>query len=209
MSNTYNDNNNKKANYGFKTRNYPGQCNKLQNFEKDLQDMIKSVKFRKVKDEFQAKMKGDISLINGSANVFMFADKTTNMYEISPTEYKKLLHDNITKTYRKATPRLEKAINMEAKCTSKKINLDDRIDSLAKNPSFITLKDHKPNFRSSLPCWLVNPSKNEFGRVSKVLLENINKQLIELLNVTQWKNSESVIDWFNTIENKHQCVFIQ
>ena len=39
--------------------------------------------------------------------------------------------------------------------------------------------------------------------------QNINKQLIELLNVTQWKNSESVIDWFNTIENKHQCVFIQ
>ena len=91
----------------------------------------------------------------------------------------------------------------------KKINLDDRIDSLANNPAFITLKDHKPNFRSSLPCRLINPSKNELGRVSKVLLENINKQLIELLNVNQWKNSESVIDWFNTIENKYQCVFIQ
>ena len=127
----------------------------------------------------------------------------TNMYEVSPTEYKKLLHDNITKTYRKSTPRLEKAINMEAKCIAKKINLDDRIDSLAKNPAFITLKDHKPNFESSLPCRLINPSKNELGKVSKVLLENINKQLTGLLNVNQWKNSESKIDWFNTIENKH------
>ena len=80
---------------------------------------------------------------------------------------------------------------------------------VAKNPAIITLKDHKPNFRSSLPCRLINPSKSELGKVSKVLLENINKQLVELLNVNQWKNSESVIDWFNTIENKHQCVFIQ
>ena len=129
--------------------------------------------------------------------------------EVSPTECKKLLHDNITKTYRKSTPWLEKTINMEAKCIAKEINLDDRIDSLAKNPASITLKDHKPNFSSSLPCRLINPSKNELGKVSKVLLENINKRLIELLNVNQWKNSESVINWFNTIENKHQCVFIQ
>ena len=111
--------------------------------------------------------------------------------------------------HRKSTAWLEKAINMEAKCIAKKINIDDRINSLAKNPAFITLKDHKPNFRSSLPCRLINPPKNELSRVSKFLLENINKQLIELLNVNQWKNSESVIDWFNTIENKHQCVFIQ
>ena len=74
---------------------------------------------------------------------------------------------------------------------------------------FLLLNDHKLNFRSSIPCRLKNPSKNELGRVSKVLLENIHKQLIELININQCKNSESVIDWFNTIENKHQCVFIQ
>ena len=54
LSNTYDDSINKKANYGFKTRNCPGQYKELQDFEKDLQDMIKSIKFRKVKDEFQA-----------------------------------------------------------------------------------------------------------------------------------------------------------
>ena len=94
--------------------------------------------------------------------------------------------------HRKSTPRLEKAINTEAKSIAKKINLDDRIDSLAKNPAFITLKDHKPNFRSSLPRRLINPSKNELGKVSKVFLENINKHLIGLFNVNLWKNS--VID---------------
>ena len=115
----------------------------------------------------------------------MFADKTTNMYEVSATEYKKLLHDNISKTYRKSTSRLKKAINMEAKCIAKKINIDDRIDSLAENPAFTTLKNHKPSFRSRLACRLINPSKSELDKVSKVLLKNINKQLVELLNVNQ------------------------
>ena len=72
---------------------------------------------------------------------------------------KKLLFNNITKSYRKSTKRLEKAINMEAKHISKKLELDNRIEGLAKNPAFISLKDHKPNFQSSLPCRLINPPK--------------------------------------------------
>ena len=43
--------------YGFKTRNYPPQCKELQNFEKDLLDTIKLIKFRIVKDNFQRKLK--------------------------------------------------------------------------------------------------------------------------------------------------------
>ena len=41
---------------------------------------------------------------------------------------------------------------MEAKYIAKSIKLDDRIESLAKMPAFITLKDHKENFRSNHPC---------------------------------------------------------
>ena len=43
------------TNYG-KTRNYPPQCKELQNFEKDLLDTIKLIKFRIVKDSFQRKL---------------------------------------------------------------------------------------------------------------------------------------------------------
>ena len=38
---------------------------------------------------------------------------------------------------------------MEAKHIAKNIKLDDQIESLAKKPTFITLKGHKENFRSA------------------------------------------------------------
>ena len=102
-------------------------------------------------------MKNDISKIKSSPSIFVPADKTANMYEMPPDNYKKLLYENITKTYKKSTSRLENSINMEAKYIAKKIKLDDRIECLAKTPAFITLKYHKENFRTSHPCRLINP----------------------------------------------------
>ena len=63
---------------------------------------------------------------------------------------------------------------MEAKNIAKTIQLSDKIEWLAKTPAFITLKDHKDSFQSSLHCRLINPSKSELGKVSKSILENIN-----------------------------------
>ena len=73
-------------------------------------------------------MKADIAKVKDSPNLFIPADKTTSMYELSPTEYKKLLKANITKAYKKATPCLEDAINLEAKQIAKGIKLDDKIE---------------------------------------------------------------------------------
>ena len=67
-------------NYGFKTRNYPPQCKELQNFEKDLLDTIKLIKFRNVKNSVQRKPNEDILNIKSSPDVYAFADKTSNIY---------------------------------------------------------------------------------------------------------------------------------
>ena len=61
----------------------------------------------------------------------------------------------------------------------------ERVECLAKNPAFITLKDHKENFQASLTCNLINPSKSELRKVSKVKLEKINQALIKHLDVNQ------------------------
>ena len=53
-------------------------------------------------------MKSDISDIKSSPNVSIFPDKTSNIYKAAPLEYNKLLKDNITKSYKKSTDRLEK-----------------------------------------------------------------------------------------------------
>ena len=73
----------------------------------------------------------------------------------------------------------------------------------------VTLKDHKNNFQNTLPCRLINPSKSELGRISKFKLEKINQQLLNLLKFNQWKNSDSVIEWFKNIEDKKNCAFVK
>ena len=92
---------------GFKSKYHPSQSKYLSAFGKDLFNIASS--------NFQQIMKEDITQIKSSHDVFIFADTTNNLYKSSPEEYKKLLFNNITKSYRKSTKRLEKAINMEAK----------------------------------------------------------------------------------------------
>ena len=64
---------------------------------------------------FKKKLKEDIPKIKRSPNTFVLADKTSNIYEMPKQQHKKLLHDNVTKTYKKAPPKLETSINLEAK----------------------------------------------------------------------------------------------
>ena len=85
-------------NYIFKSRKCPPQHKDLIQFENDLLELIKSVK---LKNQFLDQLHKDISSIKKSKNVFIFADKTRNIYEADKNTYKKLLTDNISKTYEK------------------------------------------------------------------------------------------------------------
>ena len=72
--------------------------------------------------------------------------------------------------------------------------ISDRIDINSKNTCFIILKDHKENFLNNPEVGLINPAKNELGRISKAIHNNINKRLCTSLNINQWKNTTSVIE---------------
>ena len=56
--------------------------------------------------------------------------------------------------------------------------------------SFITLKDHKENLLNQPTTRLLNPTKNEISRISKHILQNINKSLSEETKVNEWKNTK-------------------
>ena len=86
-------------NYIFKSRKCPPQHKDLMEFENDLLELIKSVKFKKVKNKFLDQLHKDISSFKKSKNVLIFADKTRNIYETDKNNYSKLLRDNISKTY--------------------------------------------------------------------------------------------------------------
>ena len=51
--------------------------------------------------------------------------------------------------------------------------MEDRIESFPPRDAFITLKDHKENFRNHPKCRLINPTKSEIGKISKQLLDSI------------------------------------
>ena len=87
----------------------------MEAFEMELLDIIPNIKFRSVIDAFQKKLKEDIPKIKQSPNVFVFADKTGNIYEMPEQQHKKLLHDNITKALQKSTTQIENINKLRSK----------------------------------------------------------------------------------------------
>ena len=63
---------------------------------------MENLRFKKVRNSFQDKLKRDVKKINSSDKVLVFADKSRNVYELEKPEYDKLLRENITKSYRKS-----------------------------------------------------------------------------------------------------------
>ena len=72
-----------KDNYGFKTVKCPSSVEELVPFENDMMDMIKDLEFKRVKNEFQSKLRNDIRQILRSNNLFISADKSRNIYKVS------------------------------------------------------------------------------------------------------------------------------
>ena len=60
----------------------------LEEFEKDLYGIVTSMKYRSVSNKFQKKkIKSDITKIKSSANMFIFAGKSNNIYEMKPQDH--------------------------------------------------------------------------------------------------------------------------
>jgi hypothetical protein len=127
-----------------------------------------------------------------------------------PTEnYKSLLKKSIEKEYKKAFVDTASEINNQAKNIGRDLNLSDRIEMLSQKEAFVTLKDHKDNFSNSPPtCRLINPTKSEIGKVSKCILDRINKDIINKTGVKQRKSTRDTLNWFNSINGKERHSFI-
>ncbi len=90
------------GNNGFSTNDYFGlpssKCappiKEMKDFEEDLTHLISNVKFQNVNDPFLNQIGEDIRKVYDSNNIFVFADKSTNIYEY---------HQNITTNSLKRT----------------------------------------------------------------------------------------------------------
>ena len=133
--------------------------------------------------------------------------QSRNIYKMETADYKKLLHDNITRTYKKSDQRKINNINKDAKKIALVLDLEDRSEEMLESETYIIIKDHKEDFPLKVSCRLINPSKSDIGKISKHVLDKVNQKLLSVTEVNQWKNSHSVIEWFRNIRNKSNASF--
>ena len=198
-----------KNTYGFNTTHSPPQLRELNAFEEDLFKMIRDIKFRQVRNSFQQKLLESVKSIRNSKNVIVKADKTRNLYEIAPDDYRKLLRNNITAEYKKSDIEKIQVLNKEASKITNKLDIADRIDKYTESNAFITIKDHKAEFPGRIQCRLINPAKSNLGKISKAILGKHVKEIKQKTNSNQWKNSSDAIEWFKKLENKNSLVFFK
>ena len=163
--------------YGFKSKKTPPQNDLLKAFEEDPISLVKIVTFQPVNDKFLNKLRDDTDEIKSLDEVLVFADKTTNIYPVEKDAYKKLLRQSVTKDYKKTDSPIYEKINDSAVDIAVRLKLEDRMECFAKKESFITLKDHKEDFLNHPSCRLINPTKSELGKISKISLEKVNKNI--------------------------------
>ncbi|KAJ8044054.1 hypothetical protein HOLleu_11406 [Holothuria leucospilota] len=112
-------------------------------------------------------------------------------------DYEKLLHHNITQKFKLAGETITDKIDKEADEIANRLGISDRINKTAKQQAFVTLKDQKENFRTRPKCRLINPTKNELGRISKAMMDRINDAIRTKSPENQWRSTQEVLTWFN------------
>ena len=91
--------------------------------------------------------------------------------------YSFALTENVTKTYKHVQDETYDSINNKLKEIAKDLQITNRIDPMSDAPAFITLKDHKADFKNHPKCQLINLSKSSLGKVSKTILDKINSSI--------------------------------
>ena len=200
---------NKKETFGFTSTKPAPSHPDLKDFENGIADIIKNVKFKKETNEFQKKLKKDVLDIKSESKVFIAADKTNNYYKTEAEDYTKLLEKNITKDYKKSDNITVNKVQAEDVKITSKLGIDDRVFETKKRQAFITVKDHKPNFRNNVQTRLLNPTKSEIGKVSKNILDGKIPTIRRKTGLNQWKNTGSARDWYIQLKQKHKLTFIQ
>ena len=200
---------NPKVSFGFKSPYAPPASPHLTAFESTIQGIMANLSYTDFRTPFQRELAQYAAKVNNSDKIFLMADKTTNIYQVSVDFYKKLLHDNITKDYKIAEHHVEKLINEEAKGIAKDLELEDRIEQFSDQDAFCTIKDHKDNFENNPKCRLINPAKSQIGKISRQILQNMNSEIRNNLQLNQWQSTKEVLGWFDRIGNKSRKSFLQ
>ena len=158
---------------------------------------------RKVNDPALQKMGDEAKRINNSDMIIVNADKTGNKYEMSASDYKKFLHENITRDYKLDRTNKLESINQDTLNHARNLDIEDRMECHSESNAFLTIKDHKEGFPNSIKCRVINPASNNLGKISKRILDKINNVCRDATKVNQWKSTQDVLQWFTHVHSNN------
>ena len=174
----------------------------LKNFEEDLFKLVKNMKFRKVKNEFLTGLDEFKNEVKKCEEIIVKADKTRNIYTLKKNDYHKLLNNNITKDYRKSDSNLVVSINKETQQHATDLQLGDRMEKMAERKAFISIKDHKANFPNNIQCRLINPARNNLGKVTQQIIRSVVASVKAQTNLNLWMGTGEVLKWYEAIKKR-------
>ena len=73
--------------------------------------VVKDIKFRNARSDFQTTFQEDIRLIHNSKKTMTFVDKNSNMYRLTKGEHNKLSRNAVTSKYKKTNTKIKVKIN--------------------------------------------------------------------------------------------------
>ena len=139
-----------KETFGFRTTEPAPSVVELKTFENEMYELVKNVKFKQIRNNtLQNTLKNNIRNMNQDNRVFVPADKTRNYYMMSKEDHEKLLMKNITKEYKKSKDDIVKKIDKKDKELTEKLEISNRVYRLNCREAYVTIKDHKDNFRNN------------------------------------------------------------
>ena len=89
------------------------------------------------------------------------------------------------------------------------LELENRIYAFQPREGYVTIKDHKENYKTNTKYRLINSARSDMGKVSKKILSRIITSIRESGIFNQWKSFHSVINWFKGLQNKDKLTFVQ
>ena len=206
----------KKNTYGFKSHaTPPAEAIKvLEPLSKDLTHLVRTLEYRNHKNnDHQSKLRRFLQSMKESNKIMVPADKNKGYFQISTDDYQTLIRNNITATYQRASFDEVTESNTEAMKLAEELEISDRIQVHSENQAFITLKDHKKNFRARettrKPCRLINPAKPDIGKLSKKILQEVNKDIRNKTGLNQWQSTDAMLKWYKGKADKKSLRFFK
>ena len=199
----------RKETFGFKSGNAPPIIPEFLEFEKELWNIVKNIKYFNRTNEFQKMLKKDLDELSKLDKIVVFADKTNNLYCLDKADYLKVAKDNITRDYQITDSAKVNIVNQKAANIAKDVGQEKNMEIYCPSEAFFTIKDHKDDFPSKIKVRVINPAKTDVGKISKHYLQNIVQEVNMKLKLHQWRSSNQVKEWFRNIRSKRGATFLK